>query len=305
MALAAGTARIIPHHRPAVQRAAVRIAVAKYSVGAPADFACFAARITALLQQAARRGARIAVLPEYLSLELAYGLGPEVYRDLAASLAATQVYRAPWMALFSSLARRLDMHIVAGSFLLEHRPGRYRNRCDCFTADGRVLWQDKLQLTSFEYLTEVIDPGQLLHAFQLDGVAVGVAICCDSEQADSVRAQALAGVRLLLVPSSTDTVVGAEWVRAHCIARAQENALVVAQAVTAGQAGWSPALGRNTGEAGVLHAALAGSGQVRVLAQTRGDQDWAMARADLAAPRPQLLPRPGDAWLPRVTRLPG
>src|SRR3546814_4915156 len=57
-----------------------------------------------------------------------------------------------------------------------------------------------------------------------------------------VRAQREAGVRLLLVPSCTDTQAGATRVRVGCMARALENRKFNAQAVTTGAADWSPAL---------------------------------------------------------------
>ena len=261
----------------------MKIAVAKYPVHAPASFADFAQRITTVLGQASEQGARIAVLPEYLSLELAASLGEPVAADLKASLAGIQAFRQAWMALFSGLAQQLGMDIVAGSFLLEHHPGRYRNRCDWFCADGRQLWQDKLQLTGFEKATGVIDPGDALKVFVIDGVRVAVAVCYDSEFPLPVRAQAEAGAQLLVVPSCTDTPAGAMRVRVGCLARALENRLFVAQAVTAGLAPWSPALDVNTGEAAVFAPMDVGFPADGVLAQTAGEQLWAIAGLDFAA----------------------
>lgn len=260
----------------------MKIAVAKYPIQAPADFAAFAERLTQLLGQAREAGARIAVLPEYLSLELAASLGAPVFADLKASLAGIQRYRQPWLALFAGLAAELDMHIAAGSFLLEHVPGRYRNRCDWFTPDGRALWQDKLQLTGFEKKTGVIDPGDTLKVFDIDGLRVGVAICYDSEFPLPVRAQYEAGARLLVVPSCTDTAAGATRVRVGCLARALENRLFVAQSVTAGLAAWSPALDVNTGQAAVFAPMDVGFPDDGVLAQTTDDQVWALAVLDFA-----------------------
>lgn len=261
----------------------MKIAVAKYPVHAPASFADFARRITTVLGQARQQGARIAVLPEYLSLELAASLGEPVAADLKASLAGIQAFRQAWLALFAGLARQLQMDIVAGSFLLEHQPGRYRNRCDWFCADGRQLWQDKLQLTGFEKATGVIDPGDALKVFVVDGVRVAVAVCYDSEFPLPVRAQAEAGAQLLVVPSCTDTPAGAMRVRVGCLARALENRLFVAQAVTAGLAPWSPALDVNTGEAAVFAPMDVGFPADGVLAQTAGEQLWAIAWLDFAA----------------------
>ena len=261
----------------------MKIAVAKYPVHAPASFADFARRITTVLGQASEQGARIAVLPEYLSLELAASLGEPVAADLKASLAGIQAFRQAWMALFSGLAQQLGMDIVAGSFLLEHHPGRYRNRCDWFCADGRQLWQDKLQLTGFEKNTGIIDPGDVLKVFEIDGIRIGVAICYDSEFPLPVRRQYEAGARLLIVPSCTDTAAGAMRVRIGCLARALENRMFVAQSVTAGLAEWSPALDTNTGEAAIYAPMDVGFPSDGVLAQTDGQQLWAYADLDFAA----------------------
>ena len=261
----------------------MKIAVAKYPVGNPADFATFAARQRQVLEQAAAAGARIAVLPEYLSLELAATLGRPVFSDLPASLAGIQRYRHDWLALFSTLAHELDMHVLAGSFLLDTGHGRYRNRCDWLTPGGAQLWQDKLQLTGFEKATGLIDPGDALKVFEVDGVRVGVAICYDSEFPLPVRRQYEAGARLLIVPSCTDTVAGATRVRIGCLARALENRMFVAQSVTAGLAQWSPALDVNTGEAAIYAPMDVGFPADGVLVQTGEGELWAVADLDFAA----------------------
>lgn len=289
----------------------MKVAACRYAVGAPADFAAFAARIETLLGQAKAQGARLAVLPEYLALELAAGFAPPVRADMRASLAALQALRGDWIALFAQLARRLDMHLLAGSFLLEIAPGRYRNRSDLFTADGAHLWQDKLQLTGFERQVGVIEPGDALHVMALDGVRVGIAVCYDSEFPLPVRAQREAGMQLLLVPSCTDTAAGATRVRVGCLARALENRIYVAQAVTAGRADWSPALDVNTGQAAIFAPMDVGLPADGVLAQTLdGDGDaWALATLDVArlqATRAQAQVAndrdwPGQ-WQPRLRR---
>lgn len=261
----------------------MKVAVAKYPIQAPADFAAFAERQAAVLGAAATQGARVAVLPEYLSLELAATFDAGTQADMHASLAAIQRHRDDWLALYARLAASLDMYVVAGTFLLAHGDGRYRNRCDVFTPQGAHLWQDKLQLTGFEKSLGVIEGGDALKVFDLDGVRTGVAVCYDSEFPLPVRAQAEAGARLLLVPSCTDTDAGATRVRVGCLARALENRLFVAQSVTAGEAPWSPALDINTGEAAVFAPMDRGFPADGVVAQTTGDQVWAIAELDLDA----------------------
>ena len=261
----------------------MKVAVARYAIQAPTDFAAFAARQSQVLGEAAAQGARIAVLPEYLSLELAATFDAATQADLHASLAAIQRYREDWLALYARLARELDLYVVAGSFLLEQGVGRYRNRSDVFTPQGAHAWQDKLQLTGFEKGLGVIDGGDALKVFDIDGVRAGVAVCYDSEFPLPVRAQADAGARLLLVPSCTDTAAGATRVRVGCLARALENRMFVAQAVTAGEAAWSPALDINTGEAAIFAPMDRGLPDDGVVAQTTGDQEWAIADLDVDA----------------------
>jgi predicted amidohydrolase len=261
----------------------MKVAVAKYPIQAPADFAAFAQRQATMLGDAAAQGARVAVLPEYLSLELAATFDAATRGDLHASLAAIQSHRDAWLALYAELAKTLDLHIVAGTFLLAQPNGRYRNRCDVFTAQGEHLWQDKLQLTGFEKGLDVIDGGDALTVFDLDGVRTGVAVCYDSEFPLPVRAQAEAGARLLLVPSCTDTEAGATRVRVGCLARALENRVFVAQSVTAGEAAWSPALDINTGEAAIFAPMDRGLPADGIVAQTAGNEVWTFAELDFGA----------------------
>ncbi|MFT4248756.1 MAG: carbon-nitrogen hydrolase family protein [Pseudomonas sp.] len=261
----------------------MKVAVAKYPVGQLADFSAFAEKQAALLGQAARDGARLAVLPEYLSLELAASFGLPVLADLHASLAATQRLHGDYLRLFANLARQLDLHVVAGSFLLAVGEGRYRNRGYWFAPDGGHGWQDKLQLTGFEKRTGVIEGGDTLKVFQADAVRVGISICYDSEFPLPVRAQYEAGARLLVVPSCTDTAAGATRVQVGCLARALENRMFVAHAVTAGLAEWSPALDVNTGEAAVYAPMDVGFPADGVLARTSGGQVWAYADLDFDA----------------------
>ena len=261
----------------------MKVAVAKYPIGEPRDFPAFAETQAAVLGQAAAAGARLAVLPEYLSLELAATFPAQVRGDLRASFAAIQRHRADWLALFARLARELGLHVVAGSFLLEVGAGRYRNRADWFAPDGGHGWQDKLQLTGFEKLLGCIDGGDALKVFEADGVRAGVAICYDSEFPLPVRAQCEAGARLIVVPSCTDTAAGATRVQVGCLARALENRAFVARSVTAGVAEWSPALDVNTGEAALYAPMDAGLPADGLLACTQGEQLWAVAELDFDA----------------------
>ena len=261
----------------------MKVAVAKYAVGQPTGFEAFAARQRRVLEEASHAGAELAVLPEYLSLELAAMFEPGIRQDFNASLAALQALQPAWLALYTDLARELRMTIQAGTFLTRVGPDRYRNRAWWFAPDGTRNYQDKLQLTGFEKDTGVIEGGDELKVFDLNGVRAGIAVCYDSEFPLPVRAQREAGARLLLVPSCTDTRAGATRVRVGCMARALENRMFVAQAVTTGAADWSPALDTNTGEATIYAPMDRGFPEDGILATTCGTQTWAISDLDVEA----------------------
>lgn len=259
------------------------IAAARYPVGAPRDFAAFSEKQARLLGEAQQAGATLAVLPEYLALELAAMFDASVGGDLQASLAALQPLHGDWCGLYTRLARELQLHIVAGSFLVAVGEGRYRNRSMWFTPEGGLGWQDKLQLTGFEKEVGCIESGDALKVFAFGQRRAAISICYDSEFPLPVRRQVEAGARLLLVPSCTDTPAGASRVRVGCLARALENRCFVAQSVTCGEAAWSPALDCNTGEAAIYAPMDRGFPDDGILAQTSGTQTWAMAQVDFAA----------------------
>ncbi len=261
----------------------MKVAVSKYPVEAPADFTAFANKQRQLLEQARRAGAELAVLPEYLALELAAGLPAAVRSDVIASLAALQPLQDAWLALFDELSRELGLIIQAGTFLTDVGQSRYRNRAWWFAPDGSRGFQDKLQLTGYEKKLGVMEGGDALRVFDTGPVRSAIAVCYDVQFPLPVRSQWEAGARLLLVPSCTDTVAGAIRVRTGCMARALENRMFVAKAVTAGIAAWSPALDVNTGEATIYAPMDHGLPADGLLAITRGDQPWAIAELDFAA----------------------
>ncbi len=259
----------------------LRVAAAKYRIGEPRDFSAFAGRVTAQVARAATEGAQVAVLPEYLALEAAAMFDPATRGDFVRSLAALQTHHGAFIALAQELARTHAIHLVAGSFLLDVGGGRYRNRSYLATPEGRVVHQDKLTLTAFERDARVIEPGDELKVFETAFGRIAIGICYDIEFPLYARAQCEAGARLLLVPSCTDTTAGANRVLVGCRARALENPLYVACAVTAGDAPWSPALDCNTGTAGIYAPIDRGFPDDGVVA--RVDSDWVVADLDLDA----------------------
>jgi len=259
------------------------VATAQYSIGEPADFAAFAARVGDRVAHAAREGAGLVVLPEYLALEAAAAQSAEDRGDFVRSLAALQRDHDDYVALARDLARRHSIYLVAGTSLLGAGGGRYRNRAYFVSPDGKLAFQDKLTLTGFEKSAGVIEPGDVLRVFDTEFGRVGIDVCYDVEFPLYARAQVEAGARVILVPSCTDTEAGANRVRVGCQARALENQVYVACAVTAGDAPWSPALDVNTGTATIYTPIDRGFPSDGVLSRADAGADWAFGELDLAA----------------------
>lgn len=259
------------------------IATAQYRIGEPRDFAAFGERVSARVAAAVQAGAHMIVLPEYLALEAAAILQGDVRGDFLRSLAGLQEHHGAFLALARELARTHAIHLVAGSFLFDIGGGRYRNRAYFVSPEGRVVHQDKLTLTGFEREAGVIEPGDELKVFDTEFGRVGIDICYDVEFPLYARAQVEAGARVILVPSCTDTDAGAMRVRVGCQARAMENQVYVACAVTAGIAEWSPALDVNTGRAAIYTPIDRGFQADGVLARADESADWAFAELDLDA----------------------
>ena len=261
----------------------MKVAVAKYVIGEPLDFAAFANRQRELLGSAKAQGAQLAILPEYLALELAAMFDLHVRVDLGASLAGLQPLREAWLELYADLARELDLHIHAGSFPVAAGHGGHRNRSDMFMADGGYAWQDKLRLDAHEKAGGLFEPGDALKVFELDGVRAGIAVGYDCEFPLPVHAQCVAGARMLLVPSCSGSDAQAARIRVGCMARALENRCFVAQAVMAGEAPWSPLFGVHAGEAALIAPMDVGLPHDGMLVQTRGAMPWAVAELDIDA----------------------
>src|SRR5699024_6182400 len=107
-------------------------------------------------------------------------------------------------ALFGSLASNHRIHIIAGTFPVRQVDNSYRNRSYCFHPDGRLEYQDKLQMTRFETEQWRIEAGDTITLFETPFGKVGVSVCYDSEFPLIARRQVEEGADLILVPSCTD-----------------------------------------------------------------------------------------------------
>lgn len=138
-------------------------------------------------ERAVAQGARFVVFPECsitgydFSPEAGIALGGEEVRAIVA------------------LARKHGIYLAVG--LVEKRDGR-RFNTQVLAGPGEVLAvARKINLTRGE--RRVFAPGAEFPVVDIDGVKVGIAICADATQFETVHVLALRGAHLIIVPHAT------------------------------------------------------------------------------------------------------
>lgn len=263
-------------------RDSLRIAAAQYPIGEPSNLAEWREKIARWVADGARTGAELLVFPEYAAVEQAAAFGPEVKTELARTLAVVSAEAGERVAFHVELARRHNVHILAGSGPVATEDGRIVNAAQLVTPDGLVGEQEKLVMTPFEREWGVA-AGSPLRVFDTALGRIGIAICYDVEFPLLVRAMAEAGAEIVLVPSCTERRSGFNRVRTGCLARALENTILTVQSPTVGDALWSPAVDRNCGAAGLYVPAEHDVSDTGILVEGRIDEPgWVVGTADLA-----------------------
>lgn len=206
----------------------MRVAAVSFSVDGKQPFAN---RLSQSVKGAADRGADLIVLPELAVLGMVDATAPADGPELVAWLSD----RADgYVDLLWNLASETGTTIVGGSHL-EHRGGGVRNVC-AVVSPRRIHRVEKRVLTQWEANTWGLEPGDAA----LPDIDLGVLVCYDCEFPELARPLALAGCRVLCVPSFTETAHGFGRVRLSCHARAIENQLFVVQASLIGSLGREP-----------------------------------------------------------------
>lgn len=229
-----------------------RIAAASYPIEFLGGWQAYRAKLGAMVADAAKAGAELAVFPEYGSMELVSLLAEDVRPSLEKQLEAMQALLPDFLDLHAELATKHRLTILAASFPVRRADGTYRNQAWLVGRTGRREMQEKLQMTRFEDEVWGISPGDEVRVFDTDIARLGIAICYDAEFPRLVRRQIDAGAEIILVPSCTESLWGYNRVRIAARARAMENQCFTVQAPTVGSAPWSAAVDENVGAAGAF-----------------------------------------------------
>lgn len=191
---------------------------------------------------------QILAFPEYGSLDLASLLEPEE-RRAKNLIEGMQKFIPLFLETYGRLAQRINAYVVAPSFPVLESGGAV-NRVYVFSPMGEMGFQDKHKLTRFESDEWKMVPGSPFQtAFETEFGRFGINIGYDVEFPLFANQLAKADVKLLLVPSCTETFYGMNRIHLESRARALENQIYVGVSQTTGEAPWSPVYDFHTGQA--------------------------------------------------------
>jgi len=229
----------------------VRIASLQYFIRPVQTFQQFADQVTALVETAADYKCRLAVFPEYFTVQL-LTLG-DVRRPIEVQVRALAAQVQPYLDLLSGLAKRHGMYVLGGTIPVpDDTTDDVYNQAFFFSPSGAHGVQGKLHMTRFEQEEWKVKPRNGLRVFETDFGRVAIAICYDVEFPEIARAAAHAGANILLVPSCTDDRQGFLRVKYCAHARAIENQMYVVVSHTVGSLPMVPAVHLNYGQAAIL-----------------------------------------------------
>ena len=228
----------------------MKIASAAYPISFHVSFNEWKKHISEWVKNAAREKVDILVFPEYGSMELVSIFSKEIQIDLPKQLIEIQTVWSNFQDVFIQLAKDFEVIIVAPSFPVLMND-KYVNRAFVVSPNGTQAYQDKFFMTPFERFEWGISSSEkVLTVFETKKGNFGIQICYDSEFSFGSRELCNAGADLILMPSCTETIRGANRVHVGARARALENQCYTLVSQTIGEAQWSPAVDLNYGFVG-------------------------------------------------------
>jgi nitrilase len=229
-----------------------------------------------LLQQAAQRGARIAVLPENFSLM--------AQRDADRRALAERDGAGAVQDFLARTAAQLSLWIIAGSVPIANAPGeRIAQACLVYAADGtRAARYDKIHLFDVELPDRAesyresahMAPGNTVVTVDTPAGKLGLSVCYDVRFPELYRRLEAAGAQWFVVPAAFTAPTGEAHWEPLLRARAIENLCFL---VASAQQGLHPNGRRTWGHSMIIDY------WGRVMAELPEGEGIVVADIDLAA----------------------
>ncbi len=206
-------------------------AIQMHSTG---DKAANVARAVELVEQAAERGAQLAVLPEFFNC----------LANFETILAAAEPIPGPTSEAMSQLAARLKITLLAGSICQQSdQTGKGQNASLLFGPDGRLLAHyNKIHLFDIclPYAIDVTEsdwivPGEDVCCTSIDRFTLGQTTCYDLRFPELFRLLVDRGADLVVVPAAFTHRTGRDHWELLLRARAIENQVYIVASDQYGQ----------------------------------------------------------------------
>lgn len=227
----------------------LRIASAQYYFRPISSFSEFQAQTESLVETASDYKCRVIVFPEYFTAQL-LTLG-DITRPIDRQIRDLATEHDRFLSLMLSLAKKHDIHIVAGTIPVMGEGDAVYNDSYLISPKGNYAVQGKLHMTRFEREEWLVSSRDRLKLFETEFGRVAITICYDVEFPELARAAAHQGANILFVPSCTDDRQGYLRVRYCAQARAIENQMYVVQSNTVGSIPMVPAVHLNYGQSAI------------------------------------------------------
>lgn len=199
----------------------IRVATIQYQQRRIARFEDFATQVEYFVEIASGYESDFVLFPEMITLQL-LSIENAPLPSVEAIRRITD-YTDRVKTLFSELAVRYNVNIVAGSHPTLVESGEMRNVCYVCLRDGSVHAREKIHPTPNERAWWGIRGGSQAAAIPTDCGPIGIMICYDAEFPELARHLTDQGALLLFVPFCTDERQSYLRVRYCSQARAVEN----------------------------------------------------------------------------------
>lgn len=208
----------------------LRVSAIQYHLHDIRSFEEFVKQCEHYVKTAQEYDADFVLFPELFTTQL-LSIGDDQGNPL--NILELPTFTEPYKALFTSLAKETNMHIVGGTHIIE-REGRLYNVAHLFYPNGTIEEQVKLHITPFEREGWNMAAGDGLRVFDTDKGRIAILTCYDIEFPEIVRMAKAKGADVIFCPSCTDDRHGFHRVRYTSHARAIENQVYVVLTGTVG-----------------------------------------------------------------------
>lgn len=225
-----------------------RVSAVQYHLQTIQSFDEFAKQVEHYIKTAQEFDTDFILFPEFFTTQL-LSIGNE--KGEALSIQELPNFTEQYIALFTDLAKKTNMHIIGGTHVLRRGDNLY-NVAHLFYPDGRVKEQAKLHITPTEVQEWNMSAGDKLEVFETEKGTIAMLTCYDIEFPEIVRMAKAKGADVIFCPSCTDDRHGFHRVRYTSHARAIENQVYVVTTGTVGSLPTVDFMRANFGQAAII-----------------------------------------------------